>query len=86
MQQALWDNFTDEELIAIEMEIVASVPPPMMADFIMEFCSAYSAAEIVPILANIKAHAPPEFATFALRTAEQNLPPRSWEKVQAKLG
>ena len=27
LQQALWDNFTDEELLDIETEIVASLPP-----------------------------------------------------------
>ena len=86
LQTALWDNFTDEELLAIETEIVASVPPPLMADFLEVFSSAYSAREIAPILGNIKAHAPAEFAAFALRTAEQHLPPRSWEKVQAMLG
>lgn len=85
MQQALWDHFTDEELIAIDMEIVASVPPPVMADFLKEFCSAYSADEIAPILGSIQAHAPAEFAAFALRTAEEHLPPRSWEKVKASL-
>ncbi|MDA1128902.1 MAG: hemerythrin domain-containing protein [Chloroflexi bacterium] len=86
MQQALWENFTDEELIAIEMEIVANVPPPVMADLLKVFCSTYSADEIAPILGNIKANAPPEFAQFALQTAEQNLPPRSWEKVKTRLG
>ncbi len=86
MQQALWDHFTDEELIAIDMEIVASVPPPVMADFLKEICSSYTAGEISPILGGIKANAPAEFAQFALRTAEENLPPRSWEKVKAILG
>ena len=86
LQQALWDNFTDEELLDIETEIVASLPPPVMADFLKEFCSAYSAYEIAPILGNIKAQAPAEFAEFALKTAEENLPPRSWEKVKALLG
>jgi hypothetical protein len=86
MQQAMWDHFTDEELLAIEMEIVANVPPPVMADFLKEFCSTYSSDEIAPILGNIKANAPPEFAQFALQTAEQHLPLRSWEKVKARLG
>ena len=86
LQQVLWDNFTDEELVGIEMEIVASVPQDVMADFLTEFCSTYSAEEIAPILGNIKANAPAEFAAFALKTAERNLPLRSWEKVQAKLG
>lgn len=85
LQQALWDNFTDEELLGIEREIIAGVPPPMMADFLKEFCSTYSAGEITHVLKNIKAHAPPEVVAFALRTAEQNLPPRSWEKVKAVL-
>ena len=61
-------------------------PPPVMADFLKEFCSTYSADEIAPILGNIKANAPPEFAQFALQTAEQNLPLRSLEKVKARLG
>ena len=85
LQQALWDHFTDEELIAIDTEIVANAPPEVMADFLKEFCSAYSAEEIAPILEHIKAHATADFVAFALRMAEQNLPPRSWEKVQAKL-
>ncbi len=86
MQQALWDHFTDEELIAIDMEIVANVPPPVMADFMTEICSSYSRSEIAPILGSIKANAPAEFAQFALKTAEEGLPPRSWEKVKASLG
>ncbi|MCH8800669.1 MAG: hemerythrin domain-containing protein [Chloroflexi bacterium] len=86
MQQALWDRFTDEELLAIDMEIVANVPPPMMAVYLPVMCSTYSAAEITPILAGIKANAPAEFAQFALKTAEDNLPPRSWAKVKASLG
>ena len=86
MQEALWDKFTNEELLAIDMEIVANVPPPMMAVYLPVMCSTYTAAEIAPILGGIKANAPTEFVEFALKTAEQNLPPRSWEKVKAMLG
>lgn len=86
MQQAMWDNFTDEELLAIELQIVANVPPPVMGEFIKEFTATYSPNEIAPILGNIKANAPAEFAQFALKLAEQNLPPRSWAKVKERLG
>ena len=86
MQQALWDNFTDEELLAIDMEIVANLPPSVMAQFLPMMCSSYSADEIAPILGSIKTNAPAEFAQFAMQTAEQNLPPRSWAKVKANLG
>ncbi|PKB71024.1 MAG: hypothetical protein BZY87_08005 [SAR202 cluster bacterium Io17-Chloro-G6] len=77
MQQSLWDKFTDEELLAIDMEIVANLKPPVMAVFLPQMCSSYSTEEIAPILGRIKDNAPPEFAQFALQTAEQNLPPRS---------
>ena len=86
LQQALWDNFTDEELFAIDMELVANLPPPTMAGFLPLMCSSYSADEIAPILGRMKANAPAEFAEFALKTAEQNLPTRSWQKVKARLG
>ena len=86
MQQALWDNFTDEEIIAIDMAIVANIPPPMMAEFIPLMCSTFSPAEITPILADVKANAPAEFAQSVLKSAEENLPPRSWSKVKASLG
>ena len=85
LQQTLWEHFTDEELAAMDMEIIADVPPPVMADFLKELCSSYTPDEILPILASIKASAPAEFAQFALRTAEHNLPSRSWEKVKTSL-
>ena len=86
MQQALWDNFTDEEILAIDMEIVANIPPAMMAEFIPLMCSTFSPAELAPILAGVKANAPAEFAESVLKSAEENLPPRSWAKVKASLG
>lgn len=86
MQQALWDNFTDEELSAIDREIVANVTPPERAEFLPVMCASYSAAEIAPILRRIKANAPAEVVAFVLKAAEENLPPRSWEKVKASLG
>ena len=86
MQQALWEKFTDEELLAIDMEIIANLPPAVMGDFLPVLCSSYSAEEIAPVLGGIKANAPAEFVEFAMTTAEQNLPPRSWAKVKAMLG
>lgn len=86
IQQALWDNFTDHELRAIDAELVSNLPRQVMARFLPVMCSTYSVAEITPILTSIKANAPAEYAQFALQTAEQNMPPHSWEKVKARLG
>ncbi len=32
LQQALWDNFTDEELIAMDRAIAREIPPERMGD------------------------------------------------------
>ena len=85
MQQALWDNFTDEEILAIDMEIVANVPPQMMAELIPLMCRTFSPADLAPVLAGVKANAPSEFVEQVLKIAEEGLPPRSWAKVKATL-
>ncbi len=86
MQQALWDNFTDEEIIAIDMEIEANITPELMAEFVPIMFNTCSPGELIPMLVGMKAEAPAEFVQMALQAAEQNLPPRSWEKVKAALG
>ena len=86
LQQVPWDNFTDDELLAIDMEIVASIPPDRMAYWLKVMCSSFGPDDIIPILGGIKGGAPPEFAQFALKLAEDTLPPGIWTKVQASIG
>ena len=73
IQQALWDNFADEELAAIDREIVTNTTPAERAEFIPVMCASYSAQEITRILGRIKANAPAEFVEFALKNGRREL-------------
>ena len=60
LQQALWDNFTDEELIAIDGPIAREIPLERMGDWLTEMCASYNPDEIPLILNIVKSEAPPE--------------------------
>ena len=86
LQQALWDNFTEEELLAMSRELVASIPPDRRGYMLKVMFSSCGPDDIAPILGGIKANAPPEIAQLTLQLAEENMPPSIWAKVQAKIG
>ena len=46
LQQALWDNFTDEELIAMDGAIAREIPPERMGDWLTEMGASYNPDEI----------------------------------------
>ena len=85
LQQALWDNFTDEELGAMEGRILASVPPDLMAQFIPNICAALNANELTGMLCQMKAMAPPKMFENVMKMAEQAATPSNFEKVRARL-
>ena len=76
LQQALWGNFTDEELGAMEGRIMSSVPPDMMAEFLPEICAALNADELTGMLGQMKAMAPPEMFQGVMKMAEQAATPK----------
>ena len=85
LQQALWDNFTDEELGAMEGAIIASVPPDVMAQLLPDICASMNPDELSLELGGMKAAAPPEVFAAAVQIAEQATPPQNWEKVRARI-
>ena len=86
LQQALWDNFTEEELLAMSRELVATIPPDRRGYLLKVMCSSCGPDDLAPILGGIKANAPPEIAQRSLQMAEENLPPSIWAKVQSRIG
>ena len=85
LQQALWDNFTDEELGGMEGRIMASVPPDLMAEFLPEICAALNADELTGMLGQMKAMAPPEMFQGVMKMAEGAATPSNFEKVRSRL-
>jgi hypothetical protein len=86
LQQALWDNFTEEELLAMSRDLVATIPPDRSVYLQKVMFSSCGPDDIAPILGRIKAGAPPERVKAVLKLAEENMPPGIWAKVQARIG
>ena len=85
LQQALWDNFTDEELIAMDAAIAREIPPERMGDWLTEMCASYNPDEISLILNIVKAEAPPEDFQGVTQLAESVMQPAMWAKVRTRI-
>ena len=86
LQQALWDNFTEEELLAMTRDLVATIPPDRRGYLLKVMCASCGPDDIAPILREIKAGAPPEIAQRTLQLAKENLPSSIWAKVRSRIG
>ena len=85
LQQALWDNFTDEELIAIDGAIAGEIAPERMGLWLTEMCASYNPDEITLILNIVKSEAPPEVFQGITQLAESVTQPAMWAKVRARI-
>ena len=80
-QAALWAVYSDEELIAIEQAIVASLPPAVMGRMLHWLLPANPHAERVAMLAGMKAGAPRPVFESAAMLARQRLTDTDWLKL-----
>jgi hemerythrin-like domain-containing protein len=81
----LWVEYTDEELAALDAEIVAHVPPPAKAVAMRWMMVALCHAERVHMLSEMRRAAPPEVFEAVLAIARSNLGARDWTKLAAAL-
>ncbi len=86
LQQALWGNFTDEELIAMDAAIAREIPPERIGNWLTEMCASYNPDEISLILNIVKAEAPPEDFQGVTQLAESVMQPAMWAKVRTRIG
>lgn len=66
--EALWAAYSDEELLAVEQRLVASIPPAMLQTALRWMVPAMNPAERETLLKNVRAKAPP--AAFAAMLAD----------------
>ncbi len=85
LQQVLWDNFTDAELIAIRAAIFRDIPPERRGELLPDMCASYNPDEISLVLKNMKSNAPPEVFQRLTRIAESVMQPAMWAKVRARI-
>lgn len=82
---ALWSAYTDEELAAIEAELVASIPSAEMMVIARWLLANNEHGYRVNMLEGIRAHAPREVFEGMLAIARGNLATRDWQKLAAAL-
>ena len=85
LEKALLDNFTDEELVAMEQEIMSSVPPQRMGEWLGVICSSLYVDELTGMLGGMKVTAPPQAVEGMLTLSQQAMPADTWKKVWAKI-
>lgn len=81
----LWASYTDAQLLAIEQQIVASIPPQAMADALHWFFPALNAPERAAMLAGMREGMPPEPFVGVLGIAERTLAPADFARLQRDL-
>ena len=85
LQQALWDNFTDEELGAIEAALDASITPDVMGQFITLMCASFNPEDLASILGAMKGGMPPEVFQHVVQMFESATPAGIWVKVKERI-
>ena len=85
LQQALWDNFTDEELGAIDEAIMADASPELMAQFLTLICGSFNPGDLALMLGGMKGGMPTEAYQGMLQAAESATPSDIWAKVKERI-
>lgn len=81
----LWAHYSDDELMAIEGEIVAHLPPGAMEAMLPWFLLALSAPERAGMLLGMRAGMPPEVFQGVLGLARERLVAGEFAKLDAAL-
>lgn len=79
----LWAHYSDEELIALHDELVASIPPDKMALHFRWILPSVSHAERVGMLQGMRQGTPSEVLASQLDMARPLLQARDWFKLKA---
>lgn len=84
--QALWDTYSDAELLAIHDELVGSIPPAEMMQVLQWMIPSVSHAERAGMLGGMRAQAPEGVFEAVLDLAYRSLSQREWAKLARTLG
>lgn len=79
----LWQHLSDQELVALHDELVASIPPDEMAVHFRWILPSVSHAERVGMLQGMRQGMPPEVFASQLDMARPLLQARDWLKLKA---
>jgi len=83
--EILWATYTDAELLALQKQIIGSIPPAEMQAVLRWMIPAMAPAERAQMLGGIKQNAPGEVFTRILAGLKPHLAEHDWTKLMAAL-
>ncbi len=86
VMEALREAVSDDDLIALEMELRGSVPPPTMCDFITMMIPAMNPDERVAMLGGMHLGAPAEIFELFRAAAQAALRAEDYQTLAARIG
>jgi hypothetical protein len=81
----LWTAYSDDELLALQKELVGSIPPAEMVVFMRWMIPAMAPVERAMLLTGIKQTAPVEVFSKTVNSLKVHLTERDWNKLMAAL-
>jgi hypothetical protein len=84
-QALLWDNFVDEEIMALHFQIVSNIPPGKMLAWVQYLLPGLNHAERTQLLKGMQMGAPAEFFAQVMERAEAALPSEAFEALEEEL-
>ncbi len=83
--EVLWASYTDEELMALQKQLIGSILPADMQVFLRWMIPAMAPAERAMLLSGMKQNAPGEVFTMTMMGLKPHLAERDWNKLLAAL-
>lgn len=86
LNEALWRNFSDEEILGIEQTLVSQIPPDKMMKYAHWLMRGLSLQDLVYWLTPIQLNAPPQVFEALLAIGREQIPSRKYEALTEQLG
>jgi hypothetical protein len=83
---ATWKHFTDDELVAMRIDVQRNTPPARFAEWMRWMFPAMNINELVEMFKGLKAHAPPQFYEAMCQVANVSLGEVGWRSLQQRAG
>ena len=85
LNEALWRNFSDEEIIGIEQTLVSQIPPDKMMKYAHWLMRGLSLQDLISWLTPIQQHAPAPVFDALLAIGREQIPAEKFKKLTAEL-
>jgi Hemerythrin HHE cation binding domain len=85
LNQALWNVYSDEQIVATEQALVQSVPPKNMIIYIKWMIRGCSDVEIISWMTGVRDHAPAPVYELVRSTAAYELDPLRWKAITKEI-